>query len=237
MANTYNFGMPLVDAAQAQKHVTVNEAVARADAVAQMRLKARGVTVPPVAVDGTAFGIGVGATGDWTGHDGEVAVQANGGWVFMVPKLGWRGWDETAAEAVVYDGVDWQSDAVVVSAGGAGTHWRVAEIDHVIVAGADSTTVNVILNGAQVIGVTGRVTTAITGSGMASWQLGVAGSINRYGSGLGLGLNSWAKGLSGQPQTYYADTPLLLTPDAGTFIGGSVRLCVHYVALSVPRAV
>ena len=237
MANTYNFGMPLLDAAQAQKHVTVNEAVARADAVAQMRLKARGVTVPPVAVDGTAFGIGIGATGDWAGHDGEIAVQANGGWVFMLPKLGWRGWDEATAEAVVYDGVDWQSDAVVVSAGGAGTHWRVAEIDHVITAGADSTTVNVIPNGAQVVGVTGRVTSAITGTGIASWQLGVAGSVNRYGSGLGLGLNAWAKGLSGQPLTYYADTPLLLTPDAGSFTAGIVRLCVHYVELSVPRAV
>ena len=237
MANTYNFGMPLLDAAQAQKHVTVNEALARADAVAQMRLKARGVTVPPVAVDGTAYGIGVGASGDWAGHDGEVAVQANGGWVFMVPKRGWRGWDEATGEAVVYDGVNWQSDAVVASAGGAGTHWRMGEIDHVITAGADSTTVNVIPNGAQVIGVTGRVISAISGTGIGSWQLGVAGSVNRYGSGLGLGLNSWAKGLSGQPQTYYADTPLLLTPDAGTFGGGTVRLCVHYVELSVPRAV
>jgi len=237
MANTYNFGIPLLDAAQAQKHVTMNEALARCDAVAQMRLKARDVTVPPVAVDGTAFGIGIGATGDWASHEGEVAVQANGGWVFSVPKRGWRGWDETMAEAVVYDGVGWQSDAVVVSAGGAGTHWRVAEIDHVIGAGADSTTVNVIPNGAQVIGVSGRVTAEISGTGIASWQLGVAGSANRYGSGLGLGVNSWAKGLSGQPQTYFADTPLLLTPDAGTFGAGTVRLCVHYVELSVPRVV
>jgi hypothetical protein len=237
MANTYNFGMPLLDAAQAQKHVTVNEAVARADAVAQMRLKARGLTVPPVAVDGTAYGIGAGASGAWAGHDGEVAVQANGGWVFMQPKRGWRGWDEASAEAITYDGTNWQSDAVVVSAGGAGTHWRVAEIDHVIMAGADSTTVNVIPNGAQVVGVTGRVTSAITGTGIASWQLGVAGSVNRYGSGLGLGLNAWAKGLSGQPLTYYADTPLVITPDAGSFTGGTLRLCVHYIELSAPRAV
>ncbi len=237
MAETYNFEMPLLDAAQAQKHVTVNEAIARADAVAQMRLVARDVTTPPVALNGAAYGVGAGASGDWSGQDGNLAVQANGGWVFLTPKTGWRGWDESTGEALVFDGVDWQADAVVVSAGGAGTYWRIAEIDHVISAGASSTTVDIIPNGAQVIGVTGRVISAISGTGVSSWRLGVPGADNRYGSGLGLLLNSWANGLSGQPQTYYADTPLLLSADAGTFDGGTVRLCVHYVALGVPRAV
>lgn len=237
MANTYNFKMPLLDAAQAQKHVTVNEALSRADAVAQLRLKARNVTVPPVAIDGTAYSVGSGATGDWAGQDGEIAVQANGGWVFLTPKAGWRGWDETTDEALLFDGESWQEDAVVVSPSGAGTNWRIVEIDHVIAAGAISATVNAIPNGAQVIGVTGRVIAAITGSGVSSWKLGVAGADNRYGAGLGLGLNSWAKGLSGQPLTYYADTPLLLSADAGSFSGGTVRLAVHYVELTVPRAV
>ena len=237
MADTYNFEMPLLDAAQAQKHVTVNEALARADAVMQMRLKGRALIVPPAALNGAAFGVGVGATGDWAGHDGEVAVQANGGWVFLTPKTGWRGWDEATAEALIYDGVDWQAAAVVVSAGGAGTNWRIAEVDHVVAAGATSSTVDIIPNGAQVIGVTGRVISEITGSGVGSWALGVSGAVDRYGAGLGLGLNSWAKGLSGQPLTYYADTPLLLSADAGSFAGGAVRLAVHYLELTIPRSV
>ena len=237
MAETYNFGLPLLDAAQAQKHVTVNEAMARADAVAQMRLKGLGVTVPPVAVDGTAYSVGAGATADWAGHDGEIAVYTNGGWVFMLPKNGWRGWLESTGEAVVFDGVDWKSDAVVVSPGGAGTHYRIAEFDHVIAAGATSTTVEMIPGSTQVIGVTGRVISEITGSGVASWSLGVVGSDNRYGSGLGLGLNSWARGLTGAPLTYYSDEAIVLTPDAGSFTGGTVRLSIHYVELSVPRSV
>ena len=236
MADTYNFKMPLLDAAQAQKHVTVNEAMARADAVAQMRLVARGVTAPPIAIDGAAYGIGTSATGDWAGHDGEVAIQANGGWVFLVPKLGWRGWDENTEETVIFDGDDWISDAIVVSSGGAATSWRIAEIDHVVSAGASTTTVNMIPKNAQVIGVTGRVISAVTGSGVSSWKLGVPGSDSRYGYGLGLAFNSWAKGVSGQPVTYYADTPLLLSADAGTFASGTVRLAVHYLELSVPRA-
>ncbi|MCF6273703.1 MAG: DUF2793 domain-containing protein [Rhodobacteraceae bacterium] len=237
MAETYNFEMPLLDAAQAQKHVTVNEAVARADAVAQMRLVARGVSVPPVAINGAAYAVGTGATGDWAGQGGNIAIRSNGGWVFLTPKAGWRGWDETTGEAVTYDGTDWQSDAVVVSTGGSGTSWRIAEIDHVIVAGSTSTTVNVIPNNAQVIGVTGRVISAIDGAGIASWKLGVPGADNRYGYGLGLALNSWVRGVSGQPLTYYADTPLLLSADAGTFSAGLVRLAVHYLELTVPRAV
>lgn len=237
MAETYNFKMPLLDAAQAQKHVTVNEAIARADAVAQLRLMARNVTTPPVAINGAAYGVGAAATADWVGQDGNIAIQANGGWVFLTPKTGWRGWDETTGESLTHDGSDWQPDAIVVSVGGAGTSWRIAEIDHVLAAGATSTTVNVIPKNAQVIGVTGRVISAISGAGVASWKVGVPGAATRYGYGLGLALNSWAKGVSGQPLTYYADTPLLLSADAGTFAAGTVRLAVHYLELAVPRAV
>ena len=46
MSDTYQFGLPLVQAAQAQKHVTVNEALTRLDAVAQMRVKADDWEIP-----------------------------------------------------------------------------------------------------------------------------------------------------------------------------------------------
>jgi hypothetical protein len=65
----------------------------------------------------------------------------------------------------------------------------------------------------------------------------VAGSDNRYGSGLGLALNSYLRGLSGAPVTYYADTPLLLTAEGGAFAAGTVRLALHLVELEPPQAV
>jgi len=56
MVETTQFKLPLVDAAQAQKHVTVNEALARLDTAAQLRLVSISVTVPPVtAGDGVAY--------------------------------------------------------------------------------------------------------------------------------------------------------------------------------------
>ncbi len=64
-----------------------------------------------------------------------------------------------------------------------------------------------------------------------------AGAIDRYGSGLGLAQNSWAKGMSGAPVTYWADTALEISSDAGNFDGGLVRLVVHLVELALPRAV
>ncbi len=237
MSDTYQFGLPLVQAAQAQKHVTVNEALTRLDAVAQMRVRADDWEIPSaISFEGEAHVVGPIASNEWAGQSGKVAIFSNGGWVFLPPKVGWRAWNEVLGAEIVFDGDDWVRYAEVFAAGGAATLHRVVEIDHTLAAGAVSVTSNVIPSHAQVIGVTARVTTAITGAGVSSWSLGVSGAINRYGSGLGLGLNAFAKGATG-PLTYWADTALEITADAGSFNGGAVRLAVHFVELKVPRLV
>lgn len=236
MAETYQFSLPLVAAAQAQKHVTVNDALSRLDAVAQLRVVSTAVATPPGSpVDGQAYVVAAAATGVWAGHEGEVAVFLNGGWVFIVPLEGWSAWDEASGERLLFDGQDWHGGGIAHSAGGAVTVARVAEIDHVIGAGATSVTANVIPAGSVVTGVTGRVTVAI--SGPTDWALGVSGSPNQYGSGLGVALNSFANGISGSPQAFYADTPLELTSNGGAFVSGTVRLAVHYTQLVAPRSV
>ncbi len=238
MVETTQFKLPLVDAAQAQKHVTVNEALARLDTAAQLRLVSISVTTPPVMVgDGVAYFVPVGAVNAWDGRIGEVAIFANGGWVFMTPKAGWRAWIEDIQRAACFDGFYWRVEAVTVAPGGAATLHRVVEFDHVILAGASSVTSVSIQNGEQVIGVTGRVISAISGTGLTGWELGVAGSTNRYGSGLGRAKNSWVRGLSGTPVTYWSDTSLVLTSIGGDFAAGTVRMAIHSVRLEFPRAV
>jgi hypothetical protein len=86
-----------------------------------------------------------------------------------------------------------------------------------------------------VLGVTGRVTAGITGA--ASWSLGVTGSPDRYGSGIGASLNSFAHGVTGSPLVYYGGSSLLLTAEGADFTGGTVRLAVHYFEVSPPRSV
>jgi len=238
MADTTQFKLPLVQAAQAQKHVTVNEALARLDALAQVRLGSISLATPPVLVgDGAAYFVPVGAVNEWGGQVGKIAIYANGGWVFVAPAIGWRAYVVDIAKEAIFDGVKWRPEASAVATGGAGTFHRVTEFDQIIMAGNTVSTSILIKNGQQVIGVTGRVISAITGTGVTGWELGVAASTNRYGSGLGIGKNSWLRGLSGTPVTYWADTPLVLTALGGNFAGGTVRLAIHSVELEYPRAV
>ena len=236
MGNTSQLGLPLVAGAQAQKHVTVNEALAMLDGLSQLRIEGAPVAPPAGAPHGMVYRVPAGATGVWAGETGQLAIASNGGWVFVTPKTGWSAQDATSGETLVFDGVAWQAVGRNPSAGGATTASRVIEIDHIVSAGATSQTAAVLPANSIVLGVTGRVEVALAGPGLTGWALGVNGSANRYGSGLGIGVNSYALGLTGTPQTYYSNGPLLLTAEGGTFSSGQVRLAVHCLTLEPPRS-
>ena len=237
MGETVKLGLPLVEASQAQKHVTVNEALARVDALTQLVLASRSVSLPPGAPgEGAAYAVPLGATGAWSGLEGQVALWLNGGWTSLVPAAGWRAWIADEGAPAIFDGLEWVPGTGSVSPNGAAMTARVIEIDHTIGSGTASDTVSVIPAQSLVYGVTGRVLTEITGTATA-WRLGIGGiSDDRYGSGLGLAADSWARGLTASPLAYYADTALTLTAEGGDFAGGVVRLAIHLVELSLPRA-
>ena len=235
MVKTANLELPLVQPAQAQKHVTVNEALALLDAAAQLRLASVTAIDPPaMAADGMAYFVPPGANGAWALHPGKMAVFSNGGWVYVQPRVGWRAWIIDRAEAAVFDGVAWVHGALAVSPNGAALRAETVEIDVVLDAGNATMTDPVIPANAVVLGVSGIVTEAITGT-VSSWRLGVAGGPDRYGSGLGSALGSWVQGVTGQPQAYYAPTALTLEAEDGTFVSGRVRLAVHMFRVAIPR--
>jgi len=235
MSSTSQFGLPLIAAAQAQKHVTVNEALARLDAVAQLRLQSLSTTVPPLSVaDGVAYGVPAGAVNAWDTHAGEVAIFANGGWVFLTPKAGWRAWVVDQLETQVFDGVAWQGGVRVMSPSGAKTVEFITEFDHVLTAGASNSTTGVIGNGQQVIGVSMRVLSAITGAALVDWSLGIAGNPTQFGAALGLTQGTVSAVPLYYPQTFWGSTPLTLTAGGGTFGGGTVRLAIHGLRLEPP---
>ncbi|MEL7214602.1 MAG: DUF2793 domain-containing protein [Pseudomonadota bacterium] len=237
MTATVELNLPLLAASQSQKHVTVNEALARLDGLTRLRMISRAETVPPsVVVDGAVYAVPSGATGDWADAVGQLAIGTNGGWVFASPQAGWRGWDIAADEEVLYTGSAWVGIGRQAASGGATTRFEVIEIDHGVMAGASNQTVDVIPGPCAVLGVSARVIAPLTGTA-TGWQLGVAGSANRYGSGLGVALNSYASGLTGAPVTYWSPTPLLLTAEGGDFAGGMLRIAVHLSRLVPPAAV
>ena len=236
MAETGKLALPLVQASQAQKHVTVNEALSRLDALVELTLVSHTVADPPASpAEGDAYAVPVGATGAWTPEEGRVALFLNGGWTYLSPKPGWRAFIGDAGTPALFDGTDWIPGIGAVSPNGAATSLRVVEIDHTISAGPTSDTAAIIPAQSLVIGVTGRVLADITGAA-TSWRLGIGGvSDDRYGSGLGLMQNSWVRGLTSSPLAYYADTALTLTGEGGDFTGGQVRLAVHIAELGLPR--
>ncbi|MEO0992802.1 MAG: DUF2793 domain-containing protein [Pseudomonadota bacterium] len=236
MSETARFKLTLLDAAQAQKHVTVNEAFARLDALAAARVEDLALATPPASpAEGDVYGVPAGATDAWVGQEGRLAVWLNGGWEFMEPVEGWQVWNAATNARVTRVAGDWIEAGPVESAGGAQTLFRIAETDHAVSAGATSTTAAFIPDKAIVLGVSARVLTTLGGA--SSWDLGVAGATNRYGSGFGTGAGELLEGVTGQPQAYYGGTPLVLTAQGGSFTGGSVRIAVHYLAISGPLAV
>ena len=236
MSDTARLALPLLAPSQAQKHVTVNEALLRVDAMTQLVLASASATIPPASPpEGTVHFVPAGAVNSWAGEDGRLAVFQNGGWVFVDPASGWRGWVADAGYLAVFDGAGWVPVGPEVSPSGAGAAIRSIEIDHDVQGGTSSTTQAFLPAGGVVFAITGVVVADITG-GASGFQLGVAGSENRYGSGIGVAAGSWLRGVTASPLAYYSDTGLILTAEGGSFSGGTVRLVAHVAEFSLPSS-
>jgi hypothetical protein len=236
MTDTANLGLPLLQPAQAQKHVTVNEALVRIDALTQLCLASVAQALPPATpMDGAAYGVPQGAGGDWSGHGGEVAVFVNGGWVFVPARRGWRAMVLDAGHGAVFDGAAWRPGAVTLSPGGGAMAMRSVEIDVTLSPGEGTTTPAVFPERAIAFGVTGLVTEAISGTATA-WALGVPDEPERYGTGLGLAAGETVVGPGG-PQVLWAATALRITAQGGTFASGAIRLVAHFAELAPPAPV
>lgn len=235
MSDTLRFNMPLLDAAQAQKHVSINEALVRADILAARRAESRSLSVPPGSpLDGTAHIVGTAASGDWSGSDDKLALFLNGGWVIIEPWNGLRLWVEDESQAVLFQSGVWIEGAVASSANIASTSARVIEFDHTLANAAVSTSSAVIPDKAIVLGVTGRVVETIAGPD--TWSLGVPGAPNRYGNGFGKDAGTAIRGVTSQPQAYYGGTALEVTSDGAAFTSGQIRLAVHCFEITAPNA-
>lgn len=85
--------LPYLQPAQAQKHVTHNEALQLLDVLVQMAVIARNLSIPPAtAAEGDRYIVGPGAGGDWAGKAGEIACFQAGAWRFITPRPGWQTW-------------------------------------------------------------------------------------------------------------------------------------------------
>ena len=234
---TANCGLPLLMPAQAQKHVTVNEALTRLDGQLDLVLQSlTRITPPEAVVDGLCWGVPAGAVNAWEGQAGKIAIGANGGWVFVQPAYGRRAVIADQGVTAIHSGSAWVPGAVTLAQNGAGMLARQMTEDVTLGAGASFDTSMMIPNGALVIGVTGRVVQAVTGTA-TSWRLGTQGttdSLRQFGENLGKGQGSWVRGLSSPPMVFWQPTALRLSATGGQFSGGRVRLVLHWWELRLP---
>lgn len=236
MSDTPQLKLPLLASSQAQKHVTVNEALVRLDALTHPIALSASVFSPPAAEDGDAYIVPNGATDEWAGREGLLAVFDNGGWFFLTPRRGWRVWIEDENDYSTFASGRWISALSGAYREGAYSSILISTSDEVL-SGTSHVTSLSLPNRAVVIGVTARVLTEVTGIGVTGWRIGVAGSDDRYGAAIGLVKDSASNGVTGTPVAYYADTPLQITAEGGAFDGGQVRLAAHYILLTPPSIV
>jgi len=102
------FGLPFLFAGQAQKELFVNEALARLDLLLHPAVEGE-LDAPPAAPnEGQCWLVGDGASGVWSGHDGDIAGYGAGGWLFVAPSAGMRIWDRALAQVVLHHEGDWR---------------------------------------------------------------------------------------------------------------------------------
>lgn len=105
---TAHLALPFIMAAQAQKHVTHNEALRLLDGLVQLSVLDRDLTAPPGSpADGDRYIVASGATGAWTGWDLNVALWTDGAWLRLPPRAGWQAWVEDEGLLLVYNGSAW----------------------------------------------------------------------------------------------------------------------------------
>ncbi|WP_282078371.1 peptidase G2 autoproteolytic cleavage domain-containing protein [Epibacterium ulvae] len=102
--------LPLLLPAQAQKHVTHNEALRLLDGLVQLVVQNIHAETPPSGPTvGLAYAIGSSPNGIWAGHALQLAIWQGEGWLYLTPDPGWRLWDLNSAQMWVWSGTNWQS--------------------------------------------------------------------------------------------------------------------------------
>lgn len=232
MTSTPRLVLPAIDAAQAQKHVTHNEALMLLDALTQLAVESRTLSAPPGSLsEGACYIPASGATGAWSGWGGQIALYSAGGWTRIAPVSGLKAWVKAERLTVTYEDGIWR-DGIALTAHGGRVTLRAKE-EELTLAGAFVETADTafIADRAIVLGVSSRTTLAITGA--SSYGVGTAGNTTQFGNLLGVALGSANNGVIG-PTAFYTDTKVRVTANGGNFTAGKVRLIVYFLEMSIP---
>ena len=107
---TPRLSLPYLAAAQAQKHVTLNQSLGLLDGLVQTAVESRTTAAEPSSpVDGAIYILPASATGaDWTGFAANTVMRFEAGaWTSLPLRSGWLAYVKDEGAAVVCDGAAW----------------------------------------------------------------------------------------------------------------------------------
>lgn len=105
---TPHLALPLIAASQAQKHVTVNEALQILDVLTQLVVRSASLTAPPLSpAEGDRYVVPPGATGSWATSVHSIAIWRDGDWLFLQPSNGWLAVAGDRNAMLHFDGTTW----------------------------------------------------------------------------------------------------------------------------------
>jgi hypothetical protein len=234
MTNTPRLALPAIEAAQAQKHVTHNEALTLLDALTQLAVESRTLTTPPgTPADGACYIPAAGATGAWAGWSGQIALFSGGGWIRVIPVSGLKAWVKAERLTIIYEDGIWR-DGIALTVHGGRVTLRAKE-EEVTLAGAFvDTTDAASFRTARLSSVWPRAPHSRSPA-RPRMAIGIAGNTTQFGNLLGVTLNSTNNGVVG-PTAFYADTKVRVTANGGNFTAGKVRLIIYFLEMSIPSS-
>ncbi len=214
---------------QAQKHVTMNDALRRLDGMVQLAVINRTTAAPPPnPQNGDRYLIAANATGAWQRHDGELAFYQDTGWGFVTPQSGWTLWDSGDETLLVFSSQQWEA----IEVGATPTQPSLIQTDEAVFDLGQNTGALPIPSHITLLGVTARVLQTIEGP--PNWNLGTDQGANRFGSGLNTARGSTAVGPADPPRVYWSSEHVTITANGSAFTAGRVTAAVHYIRLPLP---
>ncbi len=107
-STTANLSLPMLFAGQAQKEFALNQSLMIIDALLQKSIATTLAAPPQTAEPGATYRIADNASGEWAGHENELATIVGGSWLFVPPSEGMSVYDRTARQNLFYD-EGWQT--------------------------------------------------------------------------------------------------------------------------------
>ncbi|HET7849891.1 MAG TPA: DUF2793 domain-containing protein [Pseudolabrys sp.] len=148
MTNTTNLALPNIEGAQAQKHVTHNDALRTLDALVQLAVLDRDLSAPPGSpAEGARWIVKPAGSGAWAGHDNAIAAWQDGAWEFYAPQTGWRAFVADEGALVVWNGSAWTAAGGGMTLIASGTVSNAATLDIDLTGAGAYRAVQIVLDG------------------------------------------------------------------------------------------